>query len=656
MEYMEEYVSIQVNISLHYYLNANTLYSGMKKRILLLPVITLLLGGLAFFAKPKAESVSAADAGAYHLFVQIEKESDLREGDTVFFGTPGGTVFSALSGNPVFASEAHPSGRSEDGKKYYTYYTESYQDMLLMRAEPGAYSGTWSFKSLRSSKQEENYAHPTRGRYLAYGHNYSDKKYTNINAYGDVNMADGKGQYTSWSLEFRGEEKYAIMKYYGEEYDTHIQWVYYGSTARNNFGYYTGNTDIYLYKEITVDQGTGRVSLDMFSHPDQTTVYEGDYLDLTGLEMRITIDKGEDNELSFTSSYEIDHGFYTVTYAAKNATHVYCTYASWTFNIEVEVIEDTSGDIYFNKVKTLKGDYRGSYVIVYENGSQIYQLTSKGGSLEYTKANADDPICDNLNSSITGNMFSLIHKRIDGVTYMFMQAYSSGKYVVRTEDSIDFTYYEEDLTANDAVTIDEDLNIHIGDGILYFNDYPFDVGPNPDESVRAKLYKKVIDYTAINQESTARFDSFISNFASVTGSNCDASGDTETSLTTTQWNTLKSKFDDIANDICGYDFQGYLANTTYVHNQEAGSNSVKDLMDRYDFILSRYQDSKGYDDFIDRKLGNAYQSNYVTPSNDLINVNEQIHSNETSMIVIAVMLTVSVASLTVLLVIKKRRQ
>ena len=628
----------------------------MKKRLLLLPIITLILGGLAFFVKPKINDVYASDPNA-HLFVQVTDESQLKVGDTVFIGTPGGTVFSALSGNPVFASGSRVGGRNEDGTKYYTSYTEDYQEMLLMEAQQGAYANTWSFKSLRSKSQETNYAHPTRGRYLAYGHDYHDSKYSNIQAYGDVNMADGKGQYTSWSLEFRGEEKYAIMKYHGEKYDTHIQWVYYGSTARNNFGYYTGNTDIYLYKEITVDQGTGRVSLDMFSHPDQTTVYEGDYLDLTGLEMRITIDKGEDNELSFTSSYEIDHGFYTVTYAAKNATHVYCTYANWTFNLEVEVIEDTSGYIYFNEVKTQKGDYRGTYVVVYQSGASITQLRPDGYFIEYDKPSESAPINSSLHSKIMINRFYIVRLRIEGVSYSFLYAANTDEYLIRNGQSIDFTNDLSLVTADSAVTVDENCSIHIGNGILYYYNYNFYISENPSMDSRAKLYKRVVDYSDVGNEYTAKFDTFISNFASVTGASCDASGDTETTLTTTQWNTLKDKFDDIANDLlCGYDFQGYLANTTYVHNQEAGTNSVKDLMDRYDFILSRYQDSKGYDDFIDRKLGNAYQSNYVVPQDDPININERVRSSETSMIVIAVMLTTSVASLTVLLVIKKRRQ
>ena len=230
----------------------------MKKPLLFLTIASMILGGLAFLIKPKVSSVNALDPNA-HLFVQVEKESDLRVGDTVFIGTLGGTIFHSLGGNPVFSTGSHMGGRSEDGKKYYTSYTADYQEALLMQVETGAYDNTWSFKSIRSNAQETNYAHPTRGRYLAYGHEYHDKKYSNIQAYGDVNMADDKGQYTSWTVEFRGDEHYAIMKYYGEQYDTHIQWVYYGSTARNNFGYYTNNTDIVIYKEIAVDQGTGRV-------------------------------------------------------------------------------------------------------------------------------------------------------------------------------------------------------------------------------------------------------------------------------------------------------------------------------------------------------------------------------------------------------------
>ena len=625
----------------------------MKRPLLLLSSLTLALSGVAaLLSKPDTKPVSASASDGKHLFIQVEQESDLHVGDTVFLATLGGTVLSSLSGNAVFASETHLSGRSDDGKKYYTPYSETYCDMLLMQVEKGAYNNTWSFKSIRSSVQEENYSHPTRGRYLAYGHEYSDKNYHNIQAYGDVNFADGKGQYTSWTVEFRGDDHYAIMKYHGEQYDTHIEWKYYGSTARNNFGYYTGATDICIFKEITTDQN--RVELNIFRHPDQTTVYENDYLDLTGLEMSVTIDKDTDAEFTYTSTYEVDFPLYTVSFAAKGQTHVWCTFAGMNFNIEVEIIEDTSQYIYFNELKTQKGDYRATYLVVHQSETHITQLKADGWFIEYNKTTADGPIHHKMDEtdSIMPNRFFIAHVRIDDTTYMFLQSGKNNKYVIRDGNSLDFSY-----TANieSAVTIDENLNIHIGDGILYFTGGDFQVASNPSQESRAKLYKRVVDFTEINSENTVHYSDFISSFASTTSSNCDVSGDTDTTLTTTMWNNLKAKFDDIVNDICGYDFQGYLSNTTYIHNEEKGTNSVKDLMDRYDFILSKYQKKKGFDDFIDRKFSEAYQDNYNPHTNAYIFNNNEIEE-ESSMIVIVIVSAISFASLVTLLILKKKRK
>ena len=624
----------------------------MKKHILLLPIITMLISGLAFFAKPQAKQV-AADSSNHHLFIQVEREEDLEVGDTIFLGTLGGTVFSALSGNPVFASESHVSGRSEDGKKYWTLYGDSYQEMLLMKVEKGAYDNTWSFKSLRSASQEEDYAHPTRGRYLAYGHNYSDKKYHDIQAYGDVNMADNKGQYTSWTVEFRGDEHYAIMKYYDEQYDTHIQWAYYGRTARNNFGYYTGKTDICIFKEITLDQS--RVTLDIFSHPDQTTVYEGDYLDLTGLEMQVTIDKGEDNEISFRASYETEPTFFNVYFAAHAATHVYCTYVGWNFNLEVEVIEDTSDYIYFNELKAQRSDYRGTYLVVYQDGTTIQQLRADGWTFEYQKASVDGPIHDAMNQSIMMNRFFITRLRIDGTSYMFLQAGKNNKYVIRDGNEIDFTDDVSSVTTASAITIDENCSVHMGDAILYYAYNQFHLSSNPDASSRAKLYKRVVDYTEFDSENTTRYTDFINSFASTSSAGCDVSGDSDTTITTAQWNTLKSKFDNVANDIWGYDLQGYLANMTYIHNEEKGTNSVKDLIDRYDYILAKYQDTTNFDDFIDRKINPAYQDNYHQPVNSgFIQGSSKPDSKTVTIVIFAISMT-STISLTALLVFKKKR-
>ena len=625
----------------------------MKKHIIGILAASLLLTSVAFLTKKEETPAEAIDPN-YHLFVQVESENDLKVGDKIFLSTLGGTQFACLSGNPVFASECHISGRSEDGKKYYTRYTSDYQDMILMEVETGAYADTYSFRSIRSKSQEKDYAHPTHGRYLAYGHEYSDEKYHGIQAYGDVNMADGKNANTSWTVEFRGEDKYAILKRYGEEYDTHIQWVYYGRTARNNFGYYTGNTDIAIFKEIDVTQDSGRVELNIFRHQDQTTVYEGDYLDLTGLEITVIIDKGTLDQYSFVSSYDNEPGFYSISPAAKDPnyeySHIYITYANWNFNLEVKVIEDTSGYEYFNEVKTQKGDYRGSYMIVQQSGVDLKVFRRDGIVMDYTKENEDDPMCSSV-GNITQHIFNLFRKRINGVSYMFFQSNHSGRYLIRSgADDFDFTYDVDDLTVNDAITIDENLNVHIGDGILYC-DSVFYIGSNPSMDKRAKLYKHMVDYTSTG----SNFDTFISDFASVTSAGCDASGEDDTTITTSEWNTLGNKFNDIANDMCGYDFQGYLANMTYVHNQGKGSNSIKDLIDRYDFILSKYQSLKGFDDFMDRIGNPAYQDNYGK-LNDPILEDIYLSNNNIPIILIVVISVTSVIALSTLLVIKRRKR
>ena len=91
----------------------------MKKFAILLSVISLFLGGAALMANSNMEMASAAEESHSHLFLKVEREEDLRVGDTVFISTTSGTALGGLSGNPVFSSEEHAPGSNEDGSKFY---------------------------------------------------------------------------------------------------------------------------------------------------------------------------------------------------------------------------------------------------------------------------------------------------------------------------------------------------------------------------------------------------------------------------------------------------------------------------------------------------------------------------------------------------------
>ena len=641
----------------------------MKKHYLLMMVGSLLLSGLAISIKPKVTESEAALVNG-HLFVQVEKESDLREGDTVFIGTLGGTVLGGLSGNPVFASESHVSGRSEDGKKYWTSYAENYQAMLLMRAEKGTgkYADYWSFKSLRTSSQESDYAHPTRGRYLAYGHEYSDSKYHDIQAYGDVNFADGKGDNTSWSISFTDNDNHnIIMKRYGEEYSTHIMWVYYGSTQRNNFGYYQNGQrtyDIAMYRLVEADQGSGNVELNIFHHPDQSIVYDGEYLDLSGLEMTIVIDKGQSTEFSFASTYENDHGFYEVTKAAKENSVVYCSYTSWNFVIHVTIIEDEGDQMYFDKVVYPKDDYRGTYILAAQDNAAKYQyLWASTGSvhdksdyeyyntIQFDNFNIDTAHdrYDNINTkdddpNLKNHTYTIRHRLINDVSCKVLCAKDANNYLcINNNGLFDLT---TTLGANCILTIDNDLNVFIAGQRIVFNDTREMVVPAStleSGSYQFRLFKYITD-------ASTQAETFVTSFDNYSYANCDASGESETTITSTTWNEQAALFNALSADA-----QGYLGNLVYVHNAEVHS-SDKDVIDRYDYILCKYGTSKSLDDFIERKGNSSYQENYVAPES-LSNILSGLSSSvDTTTWIVIVISLVSLTSLGALVVLKKKRQ
>ena len=106
-------------------------------------------------------------------------------------------------------------------------------------------------------------------------------------------------------------------------------------------------------------------------------------------------------------------------------------------------------------------------------------------------------------------------------------------------------------------------------------------------------------------------------------SNCDATGASD-NIDATEWSNLATQFDNL-----NASAQGYLGCITYNHNQET-PNTIKDFIDRYDYIVHKYQDAKHFD-FMQR----GSLINELQPSNSLINKVE----TESSSIIVVVLIT-----------------
>ena len=94
--------------------------------------------------------------------------------------------------------------------------------------------------------------------------------------------------------------------------------------------------------------------------------------------------------------------------------------------------------------------------------------------------------------------------------------------------------------------------------------------------------------------------------------------DGQTNFTIDNWLETKTAFEALSVDI-----QGYLANLTYIHNREE-SDSIGNMIDRYDYILSKYQNT--YVDYMNRKEA-AYHNFYLNSQNIFDNQSIQQNTN-----------------------------
>ena len=619
----------------------------MKKHHILFGLLALTLSlGVTGFALNSNKNVVKAEASSSdtRLFVKIENINDLHVDDVVIMATPAGAVFTSLAGNPVFATGEYLGGRNDEGSKFY--FTQKNRAMLLQVCQ-GIRNGEFAFKSIKD-ESDYPYAHYTNGRYLAYGHDYSDSTYHGIQAYGDINMQDTVNEFTSWKITITDDYyHFAFMKRSNEQYNTHIQWK--SDQTRPNFGYYTGYQNICLYKQVSLDQD--HYTINTVNEQEQTVVYEGDRLDLTGLKLKLTIDKDTVNEFVYYSEYNDDHAYYSVNPALLSSGFIGISFAGLNYNIlGVTVIEDTSNCIYFEEVNYIKGDYRGTYLIAATDGDDVYQF--RGSNLEtlyYTNTGNHSVIVDNLDSKILINRFMIKKMALNGVMYEFL-INGADEYLINNSGNLALTNNFENVTVDSAVTIDDNLFINLGNYKLYADGY-FYLGENPSLESRAKLFKRLVDYS-YRGKGTVKLTTFLDTFDEYTSENCYASGDTAPTITSEYWNiTLANAFEDIGEyDLYGYDLQGYLANLTYNTNSET-AGSDKDLINRYDFILSKHSEKLLLNDFIGRQEAGTLQ-NHISQTIYTFNIiNEDNFST-----VIIILSVVIITSVSVIILLKKRSQ
>ena len=204
------------------------------------------------------------------------------------------------------------------------------------------------------------------------------------------------------------------------------------------------------------------------------------------------------------------------------------------------------------------------------------------------------------------------------------------------------------LDENCALTIKENANGGVTFGFTNTDDQFFGFSFDqyygtfffeyPDSYQNARLYK-----LCDTQEMQNEIDGFISVFLTQTA-NCDATGDSRR-VFEQHWERLETEFGTLSADA-----RGYLANLTYTHNAET-SGTAKDIVDRYDYIISKYTDLW---DFMDRKSASSYQ-NIVNPQPSSI-ISKLAYNYLPMTIVIIGVLSTSIVGAIIVFIRKRKEQ
>ena len=291
----------------------------------------------------------------------------------------------------------------------------------------------------------------------------------------------------------------------------------------------------------------------------------------------------------------------------------------------------------WTKVTSAPADWRGTYLLVYEDDTDAYIFNSSLTTVDATFNTVSGTISSN---SITGSKtidavaVKIERNTVSGTSYYHAKC-ANGNYLKSGDKSIGT---QASATATNAVTFNEDNAMVIGDYILRFNtaanQMRFRFGSSSYGAATC-LYKMDVTSTITSEANT-----FGSGFMTNIGGACDASG-AQDNISSSLWNAQKNAFNALS-----VDAQGLIACAS---GNESGANYEKAVA-LYDYIVSKY----GVDthaDFMNRvSAGTLVLSARVSP---LLSITSNTNST------VAIIVIVSMISLTAIggyFYIRKRKE
>ncbi len=572
----------------------------IKKKILypcLGALCLSLIGVTALLShSPKASEVQAdhlhSTAG---LYARVTDVSDIHDGDTVIMISDDGHAVRDIGGNPTFLYTRNDSiFVSQD--RSLALLDNAYVVPFTVRQ--GYTAGTFAFYG------DYNKNYTNMGGYVSYdrrGSNYDNPgphDYSGNGAgigywYEGCGLRKNKDlKESSFTLTYNEEDGVGhmwIQNVYLKDNQVDGEWkapnLVWTSSYSDRFGWGWGS-NLNIYKQLSV------TSVSMVTPPDQTTFTVGDKLDLSGL----VVDVHYGNNQHTTLAYDVNPDFFAHTEYVTGTGTVQTivsilnggTYGS--FNLQITV-NSTNG--YFYRTTSPIYDGRGKWLLTLDLGTQaepdVRALRANGDTTALASVTVVD---DYINPNITTAIFTV--KLIDDQFYL-QYIDGSDVYYVHSDGGVGLNLSS---TKQSPITFEYSESLHTtliknGAGHYLGNGGGYQtIGFNDGTPVT--LY-----HLPCNLGELSGFTASLKSLLSY----CSSDGDFDYYATyKTQWDAMASSFAALSDDA-----QAYLRNLSYNHGAEE-RDSLEDLIDRYDYILSKYDAL----DFMGRKTHGAYRQNALS--------------------------------------------
>ncbi len=620
--------------------------------------LSLALTGVSVFAlsNRSAREVDASRdtiISSQDFYYLVDDLTDLHDGDTVILKVKGeNDTICDIGGNPgyMYTTSENVHSNHDETVTWFdnaTATTLQIKTRVVNDVTQYAFLGTFWPNKRQGCKKAGYIAHDPTGRnssypgYPAFGGVGYFKEAFGVRIESQIDMDE------CWfTLNYNAESGMDIrnVKF------TDLR-IAFSRDRWSGYFIWNGWGNVNLYKKITYTSITNIVTSGL-----KTQYSQGEELDLSGLQFDVHGEDRQGNPITFTADYDLDdkglfqYNKYVVgSKGTKTQTVSFMNHSCVIF--DVTILDDNAR---LSKITAELFDYRGTYVLAYQNSdgegynAGVMYFKTAGYPAYQTAMNSSTRI-DGSNITIDGNMMtpsdSLFELTYESNAYRIKHEFNNGqtRYLGYNTDEESMDFYETAGVETALEVIFDSGYAYIRsktDTTLYINEY----GDLNNYGRKLMLFKQELNNSELTQ-----LDSFMDDFANLT-SVCDPFGGEyyEFGITESSWTTLASAYSAYSLNV-----KVYLRNVTYTHddpNREQGS--IEDLIDRYDYIYTKYHSTYAWmTDFLGRNgvMQDLQPQSSIAPK--ILSI-----GGETTAIVIIVSISIAAISLLATVMVIKRRK